>query len=662
MYQLHHSLQVVKGIGESTAEKLSQRGITTIKDLLLYVPLRYEDRSKRVTIDQLVPGELVTLEAEVIRSSNYYKGRRSIQSAQVKDETGRLKLMWFNTPFVIDRLTKGQTFLFSGKLNEKNTMVQPTVEAVSSDTIHTDRLVPVYSSELGVKIGTVRRTLKHILDNLTPNEAELDESWSGQLLSLSRTVKELHFPSDEDLLLKAQERLAIEELLALMSHSKKIKAEWSNNGSALCITAPKQPIPDSLPFTLTGAQLRATDQILEDLQHAVPMNRLLIGDVGSGKTAVAGIACHHIFTAGGSSALIAPTQLLAQQHAETFAKLFPDIPTTLITGKTSKNVSSSGAPQLFIGTHAVINKLSQLKPALVIYDEQHRFGVVQRSQPAESNYYPHTLTMSATPIPRTMMLTIFSHLSVSSIDEMPAGRIPTKTWLVPESKRASSYQWLAEQTTTASSLALIVCPFISPSSHPGFDNVAAVTERFESLKAFFSDKTSSKQPAIEMLHGKLSQSKKDTISKKLYAGSIDILVTTPIVEVGLDIPTASCIVIEGAERFGLASLHQLRGRVGRAGQQGYCLLFTTKSEHQHSERLTHFTQESSGLKVAEYDLKNRGAGDIFGTQQHGLNSLRFADWANLETITTARQLFEKLPKNWSPFIVLQTTSASPADN
>nr|MBP7842750.1 DEAD/DEAH box helicase [Candidatus Woesebacteria bacterium] len=463
--------------------------------------------------------------------------------------------------------------------------------------------------------------------------------------------------------------------------SETIKTYWKNLHSAEIIQLSDPEIPESIPFELTQAQKRCVTEILADIKTATPMNRVLIGDVGSGKTVVAGTAASHTIKSGKSVALVAPTKILAEQHYQTLQKIFPDLEVELLTGKTPKprNASlksntvdhnSNLTPKFYVGTHALINKIDSIQPGLIIYDEQHRFGVQQRSESAKLQTIPHTLTMSATPIPRSLMLTIFSHLKVSIIDELPKGRIPTKTWVVPEEKRTGAYDWIAKElcsdsktskqtdtdhsdatTSDSTKLALIVCPFIDPSNHEAFENIASAKETFETIKSEFSKlgKKHKKSFTVALLHGKMKPAEQNKIIADLYDKKIDILVTTPVVEVGVDLPAASIMVIEASQRFGMASLHQLRGRVGRAGQQGYCLLFSSSNSKTAQERLENFSKETNGLKLAELDLKSRGSGDIFGTQQSGLSNLQFASWTNLELIGQAKQIYETLPKDWKPF-------------
>jgi len=650
MYFLTTQLDEVKGIGEASFLQLQKRGFTTVKDLVLAVPLRYEDRSHTVAIAELQPNTLITIKATLTQTKNFYKGRRSMQSAKATDSTGNVKLQWFNNPHVISNIKEGEEYYISGTFNPKyKSISQPTIEKAyekdgsAKENLHTNRLVPLYSMTIPLKQGTQRRILKEILNNLRiPDDLELLN------MRLVESFDEIHFPTTVDHVILARERLALEELLSLIHRSKEIKKEWLELHTAPSFKIPadvKEALPDSIPFMLTKAQERSTKELLGDLAQTAPMNRLLIGDVGSGKTVVAGIACNLIAEQGRHSAIVAPTKILATQHEETLRTLFPNAAVQLITGG-RKPLETPKEPTIFVGTHAVLNRLESIAPALVIYDEQHPFGVAQRSKALNLDYMPHILTMSATPIPRSLMLTIFSHLQLSVINEMPAGRLPTKTWLVSDSKRESSYTWMAEELLAHKAQAIVVCPFIDPSEHLAFENVASATETFSAMTEFM--KKNHPGLRLGLLHGRQKKTEQNTTIEALYAGEIDILVTTPMVEVGLDLKRASIIVIEAAERFGMASLHQLRGRVGRANQQGYCLLFSNANSMSSKERLEAFSKENDGLKLAELDLKNRGSGNLFGTTQHGFSELEFADWANLELIGKAQKSFEELPKTWKP--------------
>lgn len=655
MLQLNDPLSEVPGIGAKTSQKLASKELETIKDLLLWVPLRYEDRSTQKKIFQLEPDELVTIRAEVVSIANQYKGRRSIQRATIRDNSGQLKAIWFNSPYLTNTLKKGEEYFFSGKLNQRQQFTQPKVEAIKKETLHTNRLVPIYSNIPGIKQGNLRRFLKNILDNLQAPVDPLAEEF--QLLPLAQTFKHLHFPDEENLTIQARERLALEELLGLIQHSQQLKAKWQQQNQTPVIKVNEQTlIPETVPFTLTDAQRRSVHEILFDLQETAPMNRLLLGDVGSGKTVVAAIAAWHVLHDQHSVALVAPTQVLAQQHEQTIKEIFPDLKTKLLTAqnKLDENFFAASEPIFYIGTHAVFNHLTEIKPALIIYDEQHRFGVNQRSTSSELEQQPHILTMSATPIPRSLMLTIFSHLDLSLIDEMPPGRKPSKTWVVPEKKRADAYDWIKKQLInqkqqTESSQVFVVCPFINPSEHEAFSEVKSAVETHKKLKKVFKDFQ------VDLLHGQLKKSRQEKVLENLFNEQTDLLVTTPIVEVGVDLPAAQIMIIESAQRFGLASLHQLRGRVGRAGQQGYCLLFTNSQTPEVLKRLKVFTETNDGMKLAEFDLQNRGAGDLFGLEQHGFDQLRFANWTNTQLIRKAQQIYNQLKEDkktddWQPLI------------
>jgi len=666
MYRLDESIHVIKGVGPKLAKDLEKKNIFSVLDLLLKLPFRYEDRSQIVTIDQLEVGQTVTFRAHVMSCSTSYRGRRAMVRATLQDTTGRVQAVWFNNRYLGAQLKKGSEWFFSGKISDKRMLVQATVEGIKKDTIHTGRLVPLYSP-IGesLKIGTFRRIVKEITDRLDDVKHGLD-SVTNDFPNFSRALRVLHFPDDVEEVPLARERLALEELLGLIKHSQKIKKTWKENHSSFPIKIEtdeyKKWLPKKLPFELTEAQNRSVGELLSDLQNDIPMNRLLIGDVGSGKTVVVGIACFATVVLNKKNAIIAaPTQILAQQHVKSLKKLFPSMNIELITTKESKKFEPSDEPTLYIGTHAVINKLETINPVFIAYDEQHRFGVKQRTTPTLEHGTPHTLTLSATPIPRSLMLTLFSHLNLSTIDEMPSGRIPTKSWLVNNEKKQDSLEWISKTIEETKGQALIVCPFIEPSSQETLSGVAAAKELFTETKKFY--KKHAPKLRIGLLHGKLPNKEKQQVIQDIFDHEIDVLITTPVVEVGVDLPKANIIVIEAAERFGLASLHQLRGRVGRAGQESFCLLFSNSKNEITNKRLLTFTKENNGLKLAETDLQNRGAGDLFGFQQHGFDNLKFASWTNLELIQTAHNLYKKLnEKTWKPIIEFTNQKTSPANN
>lgn len=669
-YALQDPITVVKGIGATVQKTLETAGIHTVLDLVLQLPYRYEDRSQIVTIGELKAGEQATVRATVLRANISYRGRRTVTRATIQDLTGQLQCIWFNNRFVMNQLKQGAELYFAGKLNDRGMLAQPTVEKVSDDTVHTARLVPLYTQlSKDLKIGTLRRILKEVTDNLEATHDAVSETLSKQYPPFIRSIQELHFPSVETAVPPARERLALEELLGLIQYSQSLKEQWKEQHNALALTANgydaddfSRWLPKSIPFALTQAQQRATREIMADLQNDTAMNRLLVGDVGSGKTVVAGIACSFVLQDGHNAVLIAPTQILAQQHAHSLQELFPDLSIQLVTGQTSRTFSLASRPTLYVGTHAVLHHLETIQPVLMIYDEQHRFGVQQRTPPNFKHGTPHMLTLSATPIPRTLMLTLFSHLQLSALDEMPAGRKPVTTWLVPASKHQSSLKWIGDTVQKTNGQALIVCPFIEPSSAETLGNVAAATEHFEKLKTYYGKHFPNLK--LGLLHGKLKATEKQAVIDATFAKKIDILITTPVVEVGVDLPAANVMVIEAAERFGLASLHQLRGRVGRRGQESFCMVFPTTPSKTVIERLKKFTQEHNGLKLAEQDLQNRGAGDLFGFRQHGMTDLRFADWADLTLIQDAHQAYQALTDQpWQSLLPYRAPAEfSPASN
>jgi ATP-dependent DNA helicase RecG len=654
MYKLSTPIQTVRGVGDMLATRLAEYGISTVLDLLLQLPLHYRDYSQFAQIATLTPKDTVTIQAEVLKVNRIFKSRRPMTTVVVADESGKTTLYWFNNKFVANTLKVGETYLFSGAVSDRKTLVQPSFERITTEeSIHTGRLVPQYTRSIDVAQGTLRRILKGIIDNLDAEDrSDLLSQLSPDIPPRSEALKQLHFPETDDKVIAARERLALEELLGLIRYSQSIKEEWASENSGVAISQSEPVVPDTVPFELTAAQHRVITEILQDIQKSAPMNRLLQGDVGSGKTVVAGVAALQTLRGGNHAALIAPTKILAEQHFQTISKLFPSMPLSLVvSGK--KNFPDPDKPFLWIGTHALINKLPLLKPGLVIYDEQQRFGVAQRSQVQELTPRPHLLTMTATPIPRTLLLTLFSHLSLSVIDQLPANRMPTKTWYLPEAKREGMYEWLKKEIEESNHTfqALIVCPFIDPSEAPEFEKVACATEMFAKITKEFK-----KVATVGLLHGRQSIAEKAAVTEKLFAGKLDILVTTPIVEVGIDLPQASAMIIESAERYGMASLHQLRGRVGRAGQQGYCALFT--SNNKPLNRLDFFAQTLDGQKLAELDLENRGAGDLFGTAQHGFSQLKYGNWTNLQLISKAQQLSPQLPEEWQPLIKPQIVSDS----
>lgn len=660
MYTLDTPLTDVLGFGQKTTECLANKQIKSIRDMLLTLPIRYEDRRQVLTIAELRnqavnfnSDQLPTILATVTKVSTFYKSGRSIQRATVADQTGKLNLSWFNSPFIVQTLKEGKEYFFSGKYQDKyQTLAQPRVEtAQTTFNLHTRRLVPIYSSTLGIKIGTLRRRLHHILGQLEHLPNDRDINWH-------QTFKQLHFPDQISEIQKAHQTLSLEELISLIKQAEKIKNLLQKRQARLSLPAGKlslQATFNQLPFVLTHAQQQALKEILADLQKPHPANRLLQGDVGSGKTIVALLAAKAMIEAGGNVCLIAPTRVLASQHFTTAQEFLPSLAKKLILGgdKSPSNFAINQQHQrpqscLYIGTQALLHHLDQISPGLVIFDEQHRFGVKQRSLTV-----PHLLTMTATPIPRSLMLSVFAYLDLSIIDELPQGRKPVKTWVVPNHKRSKALKWVKSQLQNTHGLALIVCPIIDTSDKQAMENVQAATDLYEQLKPYF-------EPTFKLglLHGRMKKIDQEKVICQAVSGQIQALISTSVIEVGVDLPAASIMIIEAAERFGLASLHQLRGRIGRRDQQAYCLVFTNSHDESVLSRLSQFSQITNGQKLAELDLKNRGAGELLGLEQHGFGGLKYANWADISLIKVAQSVAATLPNNWQSTIIPASTQNS----
>lgn len=662
--QLSDEITKVSGIGPIMATKLGKLSIFTVFDLLYHIPFRYEDRSEIKQISDLKIGDSATVigSIESIASVTTKKGK-PMQVANISDSTGKITAYWFNQSFLLKILRKGMTVAFFGKMDfmgRTPALISPDYELIShpeqreGSSTNTGRIIPIYPETAGISSKWLRSKVYSLLQSIPeadpyPNPPELPH-WKESL-------SQLHFPDTLYMIQNTlyKKRLAFDELLILQLEAQNNRSLWQKTklSHSFHIDSPKiNQFVNSLPFPLTPSQTNATGEIISDLAKPIPMNRLLEGDVGSGKTVVAAVAAHIAHLNGFQTAILAPTQILARQHFDTLSRLFnsSNIQVGLITSNSKFNIQNSN---IIVGTHSLLSNLDLLdKVGLVVIDEQHRFGVAQRATAAKLGKSPHILTMTATPIPRSLALTLYGDLSLSTLDELPKNRLPIKTRAVPESKRESAYRWIsnvilseAKDPAQPRSQAFIVCPLINDSSSETLTDVKAVTSEFNKLKSIFLDLT------LGLLHGKLKSTEKDKVLTDFKAGKIDILVTTPVVEVGIDIPNATIMVIEAANRFGLAQLHQLRGRVGRGDKQSYCLLFSTQED---STRLKHLETKSSGHELAELDLAIRGSGNIFGTSQHGLPRLKVADYSDLELVTKAKEYAQKLYLDLSNYPVLQS--------
>jgi ATP-dependent DNA helicase RecG len=642
-------------VGPIFATKFQKLGINTIENLLYHVPSRYMDYSNVTTISRLRAGEVATIHAKIVSLKNIYSKRGlKMQIGAVEDSTGKISVLWFNQPFLIKTLYPGRLVSISGKVgffNRRLSITSPDYELMeeeSDETMHTGRLVPVYPETSGFSSKWIRRKMKDAFSLITVEEY-LPENIlkKNKLIGFKKALEYVHFPKDLKEAEVGRERLAFNELLNLELRSLIRKNNWQKNKLAHKLHLDKKlfdTFSENLPFKLTESQNNVITEIFTDMKGGIPMNRLLEGDVGSGKTVVAAAGMFAAFASGYQSIIMAPTQILAQQHYQTLKNIFAkfNLRISLITGSTKE--IAIGRSDIYVGTHSLIHsKVNFDGIALVVIDEQHRFGVEQRKHLIKKAGTPHVLTMTATPIPRTVALTSYGDMDLSILREMPAGRQKVTTWVVPEQKRLGAYEWIRREIAINKSQAFVVCPLIEDSETETLADVKSVISEFIKLKKIFSKLN------LGLLHGRLKFTEKEQVLKDFKNGKIDILVTTPVVEVGIDIPNATIMVIESGERFGLAGLHQLRGRVGRGASKSYCLLFTNVHSGNAMRRLKAMEKTHSGFELSELDLKLRGPGEIFGTAQSGFPELKIASWNNYELIKASRKAAEEISTNLDKF-------------
>ncbi len=642
---------------------LKRLGIETVRDLFYHFPYRYEDYSVITAVASLRPDTRVTIEGTVIKLSagKTWKRKLLLTEATIEDRTGTLRAVWFNQRFVQTVLREGQSVRLSGKVTrDQNGLVMqsPAFERAERAATHTARLVPIYpettnltSKFLRWQIATIFEKLKTIPDPLDP-EIITDL----HLPDLRTALVYLHFPKNEKQVLLAQKRFAFEEMFFLQLKSLQVRATAAQGRAQTIILSleDQKVFRETLGFELTGAQEKAIKEILVDLAGTHPMNRLLNGDVGSGKTAVAAMAMYAAANNGYQSALLAPTEVLATQHAVSFDRLFDPLGKNiaLLTGHLStlsgKPISrtslikaiAAGIPDIIIGTHAILEDAVRFQSlTLVVVDEQHRFGVAQRarlqekafeSQDGSDSTIPHFLTMTATPIPRTLALTLFGNLDLSLLDELPKSRRPIITRVAQNNLARKKVYSFIEQEIQKGRQAFVILPLVEVSK--AMEEVKAATlEHARLTKDIFPHRT------IGLLHGRMKTSEKEKVMRAFRDGSLDILVATAVVEVGIDIPNATIMLIEGAERFGLSQLHQFRGRVGRGIEQSYCFLFPSDGKSAESARLQALEKTTSGFELAEIDLQLRGPGAFLGTRQSGLPDIAMEHLSNMKLIRIARE-------------------------
>ncbi|NTU46793.1 ATP-dependent DNA helicase RecG [Candidatus Roizmanbacteria bacterium] len=638
-----------------TIKRFKTLGINTYYDLLNYIPFRYENYPVAPSIASLQSADTVTVVGTILKTETGYPRRGlTIQKVTVTDSTGELELSWFNQPYLLKLFKPGTELAAAGEVKRMGRKVFMTpneyeLPIPGRPFKHTGRIIPIYPEKLGLSSKLIRDKMQKILDLLDTEPIEWlpDEILTGNaLLPAHEAYRAIHFPKTKTEILKARERLSFDELFTMQLSTALIRASWKKEEVTFPFTINGEvhkkidAFIAHLPFPLTHAQQRCINEILSDLSLQSPMNRFLQGDVGSGKTVVAAIAAYAAYLNEQKTLVMVPTEILAEQHFANFTSFFEPygISVGLQTGSKKQTDENS---QIIVGTHALIQKgVSFENIGLVIIDEQHRFGVSQRAELKNKGISPHLLTMTATPIPRTVALTLYGELDMSVIDEMPKGRIPIKTFLVRPEKRENGYEWIKNEIKNNKTQVFIICPFVEESTEETMATVKAATKEFERLK-----KDVFSQFRVGLIHGKMKAKEKDEVMLDFKAKKYDILVATTVIEVGIDVPNATIMIIEGAERFGLAQLHQLRGRVGRGSAQSYCYLYTSEDSPANFHRLIFFTRTINGMELAEYDYKQRGAGDIFGTRQSGLADTKIADLTNFALISQTQQVVSQFLQN-----------------
>jgi len=646
--QLTSSIQYVPRVGPMIAGKLERLGIHTVRDLLFYAPFRYNDFSLVTPIRSLHPGLVVSIHGTVQSIKNIFtKTGKKIQECQVEDPTGTATIIWFNQLYLTKVIHAGDVLAASGTIGffgNKLVLESPDYELATFGRpfLHTGRVVPVYSETAGITSKWLRSRIYYLLTEVPTLIEEYipdDIRIKYELPHIQEALHDVHFPKTIALGVEARRRLAFDELLLMQCTSFEQKRLWKETKHGHSLMATNTDIStfiSRLPFTLTNSQLQAFQDIQTDIVSTIPMNRLLEGDVGSGKTVVAAMAMYIAAKNNRKSILMAPTQILAEQHFNTVKQLLE--PFNISVGLVTSSHKEPDATVL-VGTHALLEKSIAFDHlGLVVIDEQQRFGVFQRNlirSKGKGDVTPHLLTMTATPIPRTLALTLYGNLDLSQLTDMPKGRRNIKTWVVPPEKRDGAYEWITKEIKNNKSQAFIICPFIEESE--SMTTIKAATTEFKRLSTSVFPKLK-----LGLLHGRLKAKEKTAILDSFRIGNIDILVATPVVEVGIDIPNATIMLIEGSDRFGLAQLHQLRGRVGRSDKQSYCLLFSDNTNPDTMTRLKALETMHNGTELAQYDLSLRGQGDVFGSRQHGVPTLILSSLADTKLVKQTQEAVQSL--------------------
>lgn len=627
-------VRYLKGVGPKTAERFEKLGIVTLADLLCHYPRRYIDFSRPYSIAEAPPDTECVVKAEVFAkpAGRILPGGRRMERITAGDDVSSLEITWFNNPYAAQKLELGQEYYFEGIVTGgmlRRQMVNPQVRTAAQITAAP--FEAVYPQTEGLSSTVIAKCIRQLLPHaeLLPDPLPEEMLKKYRLLSKADAVRAIHCPATEEEAFAARRRLIYEELLVLQLGIGRMKNRGSASTGAPMQRLDPAPFWASLPFSPTGAQRRAVDEILTDLSGSTSMNRLLQGDVGSGKTLVAAAAIWACIRSGYQAALLAPTEILAAQHAENLNRMLAPfgMRVALLTGgmkaaarRTTLAAIRSDEADLVVGTHAILSEgVEFARLGLAVVDEQHRFGVRQRGMLAEKAANPHLLVMSATPIPRTLGLLIYGDLDISILDELPPGRKPVKTRCITGKKRRDLYGFL-DREIGAGRQVYIVCPAIEDTPDGGLNAVKSYYE--DIAKALLPDRR------VGLMHGKLKPKEKAAVMDDFKAGRLDALVSTTVIEVGVDVPNATVMVIENAERYGLSALHQLRGRVGRGAAESWCFLVSDNTAESVQKRLRFLCSTSDGFAVAQFDLETRGPGDFFGSRQHGLPTLQIADLMN----------------------------------
>ncbi len=662
MFSLDASIGSLPKIGPKYKVLLQNLEIFTIEDLLYHFPFRYDDFSQIKKIGDLVEGEVVTVEAVMGPVTNIFtRNGKKLTRAKAFDYTGEIEIVWFNQHYIKSMLKTGQTYMISGKVgtfDRKLSFTAPELEEKSDNSLNTGRLVSIYPETAGVSSKFLRSRNYDVLHHETDLKEFLPEMLlkEKKLKEIDWCFNQIHFPDNITEATHAHRRFEFEELFLELLNVEKRKHAWKlqlKSNQMIPFEAEIKTFIDSLAFELTDSQKTSVQEVIQDLLQPHPMNRLLEGDVGTGKTIVAVIASYLAVLNGYKVLYMAPTEILANQHFETFQKLLPKekVSIALKTSATSKTFDSNA--DIIIGTHAILFGEQQYeKVGLIIIDEQHRFGVEQRGKivematDAKTKATPHLLTMTATPIPRTLALTLYGDLSISVLKTHPNAHRKITTKIIPESSREKAYQWIRDRNEPT----FIVCPLIDESESISLENVKGAQAEFEKLRnGVFKDLE------VGLLHGRMKPAEKQEVIEKFRKGLVKVLVSTPVIEVGIDVPDATVIVIESAERYGLASLHQLRGRVGRGDKEGFCFAYMSNNAQSSYQRLKYLEEIDNGLELAEMDMKLRGQGDVFGIMQHGDKRFRIASLDDLELLEEAKLEAQKYYTQLDKYPLLDST-------